>query len=295
MARADLLAHFDKTQLTSLTEAVFQDKVRNQIDHVYKSFVNVELAQEKLRRASDTLARWVRIRDATLSQIANGTKPSDDIRPIAVARAAANAKREKATDALREARLSLGMLLEMPANECRTLEVASRLSRLRGALLPPLDELVRSALTGRPDLVAFRFGEKRAEADLAEARSKRLTDAYLLYQPYTFGVVLYDRVQDNSWASGVSVPLPLYSRNQANVKRSRINVEQTRRQRDSMERQISDDVERIYLDCELALGELSRMEQGILADAAKRCDASEQAYLAEAAPARFQVKLRSTN
>ncbi len=43
-------------------------------------------------------------------------------------------------------------------------------------------------------------------------------------------------------------------------------------------------MERIYLDCELSLGELSRMEHGILADAAKRCDAAEQAYLAEAAP-----------
>ena len=104
MARADALVHFDTTAATSVTEAVFQDAVRNQIDRVYKSFVNVEMAQEKLRRASDSLARWVRIRDATLSQIANGTKPSDDIRPIAIARASAKAKQDKATVALREAR-----------------------------------------------------------------------------------------------------------------------------------------------------------------------------------------------
>ena len=40
MARADVLVHFDTTASTSLTEASFQDKVRNQIDRVYKSFVN---------------------------------------------------------------------------------------------------------------------------------------------------------------------------------------------------------------------------------------------------------------
>ena len=284
MARADALVHFDTTAATSLNEAVFQDAVRNQIDHVYKSFVNLEVAQEKLRRASDTLARWVRIRDATLSQIADGTKPSDDIRPIASARAAAKARQNKATDALREARLSLGMLLEIPANECRTLEVASRLSRLRSAVLPPLNELVRSALGGRPDLAALRFGEKRSEADLAEARTNPFARAYILYQPYTFGVVLDGRVKDNSWARGVSVPLPLFSRVQGNLQRKRINVEQTRAQLASMERRISDDLEQIYLDCELSLAERARMERGILADAAKRRDAAEQAYLAEPAP-----------
>ena len=284
MARAEVLVHFDTTQATSLTEAVFQDAVRNQIDRVYKSFVNMEVAQENLRRASDIFARWDRIRESTLSQITLGTKPSDDIRPIATAHAAAKAKRDKATASLREAKLSLGTLLEMPTNECETLEVAGRRVRLRGAVLPPLDELVHSALNRRPDLVAFRFGQKRAATDLALAQTNRLTGIYVLYQPYTFGVVFHDRVQSNAWASAVSVPLPIYNRNQGNLERTRINVEQTRIQLASMERQISDDVERIYLDCELSLGELSRMERGILAAAAKHCDAAERAYLAEAAP-----------
>ncbi len=285
VARANLRVHFSEPELTPLTEAMFQDRVRNQIDQVYKSFVNVEVAQEKLRRASDDLARWDRICEATLSQIANGSKPSDDIQKIVTARTAARAKRDTATAMLREARLSLGTLLKMTTNECETLEVVSRLSRLRGAVLPPLDELLRTALDRRPDLVAFRMGQKRAETDLALAQTNRLPDVYILYQPYTFGVVPYGRVQDNSWVKGVSVPLPLYNRNQGNIERSQINVEQTRAQLASLERRISDDVERIYLDCELSLGERARMERGILAAAAKRCDAAEQAYLAEAAPA----------
>jgi RNA polymerase sigma factor (sigma-70 family) len=290
MARADLLMHFDTTELTSLTEAVFQDRVRNEIDEVYKSFVGLEVAQEKLRRASDALARWDRICEATLSRIASGKKPSDDIQKIVTARLAARARRDKAAGSRREARLSLGMLLNLPTDECETLQVTSRLSRLRGAVLPPLDELVRSALERRPDLVALRFGQKRAETDLALAQTSRLTDVYVLYQPYTFGGALGGRVQDNSLARALAVPLPLYNRNQGNIERTRINVDQARAQLASLERRISDDVERIYLDCDLSLGHLSRMDRGILADAARRCDAAEEAYFAEVAPAESRGK-----
>ena len=168
----------------------------------------------------------------------------------------------------------------MPTNESRTLEVASRLSRLRGAVLPPLDELVRSALDRRPDLAALRFGEKRAAADLAEARANRLTDAYLLSQPYTFGVVR-PRSGQVLGQGPVRDVAALQPQSGCNVEQRRINVEQTQAQLAAMERRISDDVEQIYLDCELSLGERSRMERGILADTAKRCDAAEQAYLAE--------------
>ena len=81
------------------------------------------------------------------------------------------------------------------------------------------------ALALRPDVVSFRLGIHTAEANVRLQRANRFSDVYVLYQPYTF--------QDNtpvglksatSWALGVTVPLPLYNRNQGNIERAKLNV-----------------------------------------------------------------------
>ena len=90
---------------------------------------------------------------------------------------------------------------------------------------PPADELVRMALAVRPDLVAYRLGIARAEADVRLARAKRFPDVYVLYQPYTFqNNAPFDAKSADSWALGVTVPLPVYNRNQGNIQRARLNV-----------------------------------------------------------------------
>ena len=66
---------------------------------------------------------------------------------------------------------SLGFLLNLSAQKRETLEVASRLGRLRSAVLPPLEELVSVLAETRPDLGALRVGERRAEVDLARGKA----------------------------------------------------------------------------------------------------------------------------
>lgn len=46
--------------------------------------------------------------------------------------------------------------------------------------------LVQAALANRPDLAAYRLGVGRAQADVRLARANRLSDIYMVYQPYTF-------------------------------------------------------------------------------------------------------------
>ena len=50
----------------------------------------------------------------------------------------------------------------------------------------PVNELIRLAVEGRPDIVAFRLGVHRAEAEVRLAVANRMSDVYLLYQPYTY-------------------------------------------------------------------------------------------------------------
>ena len=61
------------------------------------------------------------------------------------------------------------------------------------------------------------------------ALANRYQDAYLLYQPYTFqNNAPFGKKSATSWALGVTVPLPVYNRNQGNIERARLNVDQSR-------------------------------------------------------------------
>ena len=125
-----------------------------------------------------------------------------------------------AREASQATKRNLGVLLNMPGPQAEAMEI-------RGTIHdpfptpPPVNELIRLAFDGRPDVVAFRLGVQRAEADTRLARANRVSDVYLLYQPYTFqNNAPFDKQSATSWALGVTVPLPLYNRNQGNIQRT---------------------------------------------------------------------------
>ena len=77
-------------------------------------------------------------------------------------------------------------------------------------------------------MVSFRLGVQRAEADVRLARANRLNDVFVLFQPYTYqDNTPYGLKSATSWALGVTVPLPVYNRNQGAIQRAVLNVDQT--------------------------------------------------------------------
>ena len=258
-----------------VVEALFQDAMRNQIDAVYKSFVDVEATQERLRLASATLERWERLLEATRTLVERRARPAADVERIRATRDLARSKRDDATTTLTRARAVLGLQINLPVVRRERLEVASPISRLRAAVLPGVDELVPLALAIRPDLAAASSGESAA-ADVAKARASRISDTYLLYSPYTLAGVSGIGVQGASWAMGV--PLPMYNRTDGSVVRTALNLEQTQIQIASMERQVREEVAGARLTCDLCKSELARTEKGALADVARRRDSAERDY-----------------
>ena len=140
---------------------------------------------------------------------------------------------------------------------------------------PAVDELRKIALADRPDLAASRLGVSRAQADVRLARANAYSDVYLLWQPYTF--------QDNSpygvksatsWALGVTVPLPIYNRNQGGISRANINVDQSRTQLADAERQVLVDVEKAVQEYETSLGLMQELHDQVEPDARQVRDAA---------------------
>ncbi len=163
---------------------------------------------------------------------------------------------------LKQAERSLALLINVPATE-----INSR--KLRGPLqfgprqekpFPQTEVLVRLAFDNRPDLQAQRLAVSFAEANINAVHANRFDDVLLLYQPYTFHDGRQGMGTNNSlaWTVGVTVPLPLYNRQQGNILKARQAAEQARMRLASLEKTVASEVEGACLEHETSHEALRR-------------------------------------
>jgi len=167
----------------------------------------------------------------------------------------------------RKAKLDLGSFMNLSIAEGTKMEIRGNV-QVEAPPVPPVEELRRIALEERPDIVAFRLGVSRSYADVRLARANAYSDVYLLWQPYTF--------QDNSpygvksatsWALGVTVPLPIYNRNQGGILRAKMNVDQSRMQLADVERQTLIDIEEAIQEYEVSRRLFEELKNQVIPDA----------------------------
>lgn len=247
-----------------VTEAQFQDAVRLNIDNLYTAYVDVVAAEETLRYSRAYAEGITRLLNLNRELLKKGqiTEATTDALQAQVEQAQFQVR--ESTHALGRATRTLGVVLNVPRDEVNSLKVQSRL-RQSVDLPMPMEQLIASALESRPDLNAFRLGVTRADADVKLARAERFSDVYLLAQPYT--------LQDNrpsglksptSWAVGMTVPLPIYNRNQGNIARARSNAVQTRIELAALERQVANEAEEAVREFELSRDGVRELEREIL-------------------------------
>ncbi len=223
-------------------EAQYQNEVRLAIQNLYVAYVDVLAARETVRYLQSSingLNEVLRVYEG-LYKDKTGTQPEVDQarsdREIAIVGLL------DADEAVFQRKLVLGELLSLSPNQAERLELRGTI----GDLAPPLKEgheLVQLALNSRPDVMAFRLGIVSAQANVGLQRANRYSDAYLLYQPYTYqNNAPYGKQSGTSWAVGVTVPLPIYNRNQGNIERAKINVYQTEVQLAYQEKRVESEV-----------------------------------------------------
>ncbi len=262
-------------RVASLVEAQYLDAARIQIDNLYTVFVDVLAARETLRfaKASEAgLARQLSYyqtlfdkHDLTRADVFRARKFLEAAR-LGVIDSEEMAKRT---------RRSLGLLLNVPPQEAESIEIRGTIADL-GPPAPPIEELTRIALETRPDLIARRLGRDRATADVRLALADQFGEAYILYQPYTFqNLSSMGGKNATSWALGLTMPIPIYNRNQGGVLRSRINVEQSKMEILAAERRVVaevQDADRLYSASKI---ELKKIQSELLPTARRmREDAS---------------------
>jgi cobalt-zinc-cadmium efflux system outer membrane protein len=224
-------------------EAQYQDEVRRAIQTLYGAYVDALAARQTVYYAQ-TSVRWLDyVVNVTRRLKAQDRAVSADVDQAGSDLAIAAAGLLDAEENLRRAKRTLGELLNLPPDQAERLDLRGTIEDLAPEP-PPLPELTKGALTARPDVVSFRLGIEAAEANLRLQRANRFSDAYLLYQPFTYqNNAPYGRQSGSSWAIGITVPVPLYNGNQGNIERGRINVFQSQVQLAGIERRVITEVQ----------------------------------------------------
>ncbi len=230
-------------QAKRVIEAQYQDAVRQGIDNLYTVYVNVLAARETIALQVESLKGLDEVERRTREKYKQDFLNQVEYNQVLV-------QRNQAEIALADARAGLVKAKVELANQLNLDPAVAERILLRGTIqdrapVPPDEaELIRIVLSYRPDVIAFRLGIQSALANVKYQKTNRLQDVYLLYQPYTF--------QDNtpfglksptSWAVGVTVPMPLFNRNQGNIQRAELNVSQSRLDLSNVERQAIRDVQ----------------------------------------------------
>jgi cobalt-zinc-cadmium efflux system outer membrane protein len=267
------------SQTKKAVELQYQDAVRVQIGNLAVAYVGVLSARETLRYAEAGLQGLERILAATQRLQKFGNRTSADVSLIEAQKGAAEVGVMDAREGLRRAKLALGGYLNIPPEQAEAIEIRASLRDLYPPP-PPGDQLTSIALSCRPDVVGYRVGVEVARAGLRLQYANRYADAYLLYQPYTFQNLAYlgNRPDATSWALGITVPLPLYNRNQGNIERAKLNIEQTKVQLEAVERLVIKEVrdaEQEYLSTKAYL---DRLEQNVIPAARKAMADSSRLY-----------------
>ena len=104
---------------------------------------------------------------------------------------------------------------------------------------------------------------------------------YVLWQPYTFqDNTPYGLKSQYSWALGVTVPLPIYNRNQGGIRAAKINVTQTQIELADLERQAQIDVEEAVQEYEVTRRQVEELRDDVVPTAKQCCDEVFELYKA---------------
>lgn len=193
----------------STAEAKFADAIRQGIAEVKRLYFEAVLARRSIEVAKENQQTFQQLVQLNLARFQEGAIPEADLIKVRLERIKFDSAVRQAELSLRQAMIRLAENLEDDAITKQDVAVTLDL----GLINPNLDSLLETALRERPDI--------RAAEREVQASKERLT----LEQARSHGDVTpfvgYKRLaNDNTVMFGISMPLKLRDRNQANIARA---------------------------------------------------------------------------
>ncbi len=148
-------------------EAQYEDAVRTRVDSFYTAFMDLEEAQRSLTFAESGLRGLEMLLKMQLELEKTGQTSAADVARIKSRRDLSALAVLESKAALQKAKLDLANLLVLSDAEAAELKVSGDLEAMinQPRNPSPIEELIRLALSQRPDLKAYRLGLARAHLE----------------------------------------------------------------------------------------------------------------------------------
>lgn len=259
--------------------AQYQDAVRLEAELLHTAFVDVLAARTTVQYLQTSVDNFESLIRTTQERVERGEASESELDTALILRETTINAHEEALTRLRQSKRELAVLLGMAPAQADAIEPRGSLHD-RAPALPPAETLVQLAIQNRPDLAANRRGVHSALSNVEVQRRERFADVFASYTPYQFNA--NDDVQatrgSTSWGGGVFVSVPLFNRNQGNIRRADRNVQQTQLEVAGLERRVAADVENAVLEYESSRAAAGRIERAILPRADHRLFDARRLY-----------------
>ncbi len=261
-----------RTQVASLDKELVQwDYKAARLDvmrGVTEAFVTVLAAQERLALA-ERLLELSRQAQATVAQRVKAGKdsPVDELRAD-VAFSESRIEQQNAQKALVAARYALAATWgsRAPAFE----KVQGDFYKTSEPL--PLAELA-AATANNPDLARWQTEEDRRRAALRLEKARAVPDIAV-----GGGVRRYEQTDDEAFVFGLSLPLPLFNRNQGGILAATAELGKARRQYEAAQVRISTALSEAVSTLAATYGQVTILHNDVLPKAQRAFEAARQGY-----------------
>jgi cobalt-zinc-cadmium efflux system outer membrane protein len=256
----------------SLAEMSLLNAVRGVIYDVASAFVDVQHAKENLTLAQENLVALNGIVDVNIIRVRAGDLAQVELVRSQVAALELNSAAQQAALKLKQARNQLQLLMGRPAPD-DAFDIEGPMRRDSGVV--NLADLRSQALRLRPDLQGLTRSQARSVADLRLQIAQGKVD-------YTVGSE-FRRQQGvagtgNSMGFFVSLPLPVFSRNQGEIERARLEREQASARIRALEARIGMEVDNAYRQYATSRSLLEGIEENMLEKARAVRATTEYSY-----------------
>jgi len=260
------------TLAKSVTELQVRNTTRQLVLDVQRAFTDVQAAKANVELARDALKAFDDIVELNATRVRAGDLAQVELSRTRLAALQFQNEVREQESRLRVAQNHLSLLIGR-GPDGSSLETAGDFRR------PPAEvdyaTLLRQALDARPDLQALKADQARSTADLRLQLANGRID-------YTVSAEYHRQsgtaISGNAFLFAVSVPVPVFNRNQGEVARARVQVTQAEARMRALEHDVTDEVSAAYADYTLARDTLATIEGRMLAEARAVRAATDYAY-----------------
>ncbi len=235
---------------------------------VVAAFFDVLVAQERLRLAQASVELAQRATTAASRRVTAGKVSPVEETKARVAEAGVRVELTLAASELTTARKRLAATWGNPA---------PRFESAEGSLeaLPPLPALadLNSRLTASPNLLRARIEVERRQALAEVERSRRVPDLTV-----SLGAKRNEELGLNQAILGVSIPIPIFNRNQGNLLEALRRTDKARDEQSAAEIRLSNEMAAAYERLSTARQEVESLQRDILPGAQSAYDAATKGF-----------------